>query len=141
MRIKWHKVKQLWCEIKYTINGEDVIFVVQPNIISPQELAGEIFVNYEIKEIEVEKDGKTITVPQLIIEGSNVIIAPPKDTSFEASIYAKLIGSNNRFETSMGDDVVEIEGQQNTVLTHVGQDTVNVKGNKNERYNKIKQNK
>ena len=27
MRIKWHKVKQLWCEIKYTIWSCECVYV------------------------------------------------------------------------------------------------------------------
>ena len=114
-------------EIKFTdIDGEEVVFNIEPNISLPQKLAGEIYVRYDIEDVVINGE----TRKQLIIKGSNIMINLTKGS--DKSVNVKLLGNDLRFESFGGDDIIEVEGDRNLILSGSGQNTINVNGNYNE---------
>ena len=107
-------------------NGETVVFNVEPNILKPEDLAGEIVVDYIIKDVVI--DGKK--QKQLVITGSNIMINLTNGS--DKGVNVKLIGNDCRIETFAGDDNIEVEGNRNTIVSGNGKNKINVKGNSNQ---------
>ncbi|MBQ7450444.1 hypothetical protein IJS77_03430, partial [bacterium] len=125
-------------KIKYTnIDGKEVVINVESIIQSPEELADEIFVEYEVQDI-LDENGN-ITDKKLIIKGSSISVNLTNKS--DKSINAKIEGSNIRFQTFSGSDKGEVEGNNNEIYVGEGIDgkadgenTVIVNGNSNKVY-------
>ena len=117
--------------IKYTDSDEkEMVFEVTPNLPNAREkLAGTIYVDYEIKDIEVEINGKVVSKKQLVVNGTNIALLSKNGNE---SVYAKVIGNNNQIDTLDADDFIEIEGTGNNVIAREGQNNVKVVGTYNE---------
>lgn len=106
--------------VKYKdIDGKEIAFNVEPNILNPEKLADEIFVEYKIEDV---KDEENNVIAKRIIfnntRGSNVSVNLTNGS--DKSIYAKIIGSNIKFQTYSGADNVEVEGNNNEIYVSEG---------------------
>lgn len=133
--------KNLSSNVKYTdIDGKEIVFKVSSNILSPEKLADEIYVEYKIEDI-IDENGN-ITGRKIIFNntrGSNVSIKLTSST--DKSINAKIIGSNVKFQSYGGSDIVEVEGDNNEIHTskehtnkYEGKNTLIVNGASNKIY-------
>ncbi len=108
------------------VDGEEVVFNIEPNILLPEELAGEIYIRYSIEDVTI--DGETRK--QLVINGSNIMINLTKGS--DKSVNVKLLGNDLRFESFGGDDVINVEGDRNLILSGSGENIINVSGSYNQ---------
>ena len=114
-------------EIKYKdVDGKTVTFKVEPNILSPQKLSGEIWVDYHIEEYNDDNG----THRRLVITGNNISVNLTNGS--DKSVNVKLIGDDCRLETFGGADNIEIIGNKNKVIGGDGANNITVNGNSNE---------